>query len=264
MQRVFTERPEDTLPLEWIAGALLLSVGALVWGWRLGGSAFLQNELAALVLVGPGLLLTNVIAVRLQIRRRSADRASHVAATVAALLSNALSFWLPVFNAFDQLGHDGWADDWHDMRHDLIAARQAEPDEALATLGNAMTYASSRVRYLTEDLGPNELMNIGDTPLPTGLLSTWRILIAVLNQDVPVSAGLAQLETSMSEQQAMQIKARAGSRSLTLRPSDLSLRDNLVTAHSYGAMVSTLANGAWRVVDELMIDLGMRSRDDPW
>jgi hypothetical protein len=260
-RRVFAERPEDPLPLEWIAAAVVLSIVALVWGWWLGGSAFFQNELAALALLGPGLFLTNVVAVRLQIRRCSADRARRVAATIPTLVSTNLSFWLPVFNAFDQLGSDGWAENWHRMREDLLCAQNAEPSIALAELRNVMSETSGCISHLTWDLGPGELMNIGDTPLPTELLSTWRILISVLNQDVPVPGGLARLETGIAEQQAMRLEARAGDHSLTLSPPDPSLRDNFVTARSYGAVVGALADDAWTVVNELMVDLGMSSRD---
>ncbi len=51
---------------------------------------------------------------------------------------------------------------------------------------------------------------------------------------VLVPAALARLETSMTEQQAMRIEARARDHSPTLSPPDPSLRDNVVTARSYG------------------------------
>src|SRR3954453_12866550 len=60
--RMFTERPDDPLPLEWIAGACVASVGAFTWGWLLGSWGFFQNVLASIALLGPGLFLTNVVA----------------------------------------------------------------------------------------------------------------------------------------------------------------------------------------------------------
>lgn len=262
-RRVFREQPEDALPREWIALALVLSLGAFVWGLLLDSSALLQSELATLALLGPGLLLTNVIAVQLRNRRRSAQRESRIAATVASLISNALLFWPPIFNAFDQLDIREWAEGWHDMRTALIAALDAEPCKALTDLAEVMAQTSS-VRYHTRDLGPKELMNIGDTPQPTQLLYAWQSIIAALNQDVLVPAGLARLNTSIAQQQVMRIQARTNGRSLTLSPLDPSLRDNYVTAHSYGTMVSALADSASTVVEELMIDLGWRVRRDPW
>lgn len=262
-RRVFKEQPEDALPREWIALALGLSIGAFVWGLLLNSSALLQSELATLALLGPGLLLTNVIAVQLRNRRRSAQRESRIAATVASLISNALLFWPPIFNAFDQLDIREWAEDWHNMRTALIAALDAEPCKALTDLAEVMAHTSS-VRYLTRDLGPKELMNIGDTPQPTELLYAWQSIIAGLNQDVLIPAGLARLNTSIAQQQGMRIQARTNGRSLTLSPLDPSLRDNYVTAHSYGAMVGALADSASTVVEELMIDLGWRERRDPW
>jgi hypothetical protein len=187
-QRVFTERPEDPLPLEWIGAALVLSIVAIVWGWQLGGSAFAQNVFAALALLGPGLLLTNVVAVRLQDRRRAADRASRVVATVGTLVSYAFRFWLPIFNVFDQLERKWWADDRLDLRDELDDALDAEPRIALDILCDVMRKTASGVLRLTADLGQDELLNIGDTPFPTELLSEWRILFAVLNQHVPVPA----------------------------------------------------------------------------
>lgn len=263
-QQVFKEQPEDALPREWIAGALVLSIGALALGLWLDSSALLQSELATLALLGPGLLLTNVVAVQLKNRRRSAQRKSRIAATVTSLISNALLFWPPIFNAFDQLGIRQWAEGWHDKRTALIAALDAEPRTALTDLAEVMEQTSSSVRYLTRDLGPKELLNIGDTPPPTQLLYAWQSIIAALNQDVMVPAGLARLNTSIAQQQAMRIQARTNGHSLTLSPSDPSLRDNYVTAHSYGAMVGVLADSASTVVTELMIDLGWSDRRDPW
>src|SRR3982750_3072056 len=62
VHRTFKERSDDPLPLEWVGIASVASVGAFVWGWILGDWNFLQNILASIVVLGPGLLATNVLA----------------------------------------------------------------------------------------------------------------------------------------------------------------------------------------------------------
>ena len=246
--------------MEWIAAALGLSIVALVWGWRLGGSAFAQNLLATWLL-GPGLLFDKCG------RRAPADPAALSGSgkprrghgrdprfRYSPVLGS-------IFNAFDQLNVEWWDQYWHDMRYELLDAQDAEPLAALVLLENVMLETSSGVSRVSENLGADELMNIGDTPLPTELLARWRVLLAGLNEHVPVPAALVRLETSVTEQEAMRIEVRAPDHSLTLSPSDLSLRDNFVTAGSYGAVVHASADRASRVVNELMVDLGMRPRD---
>ena len=73
IRRLFQEHPDDPLPREWIAVALLASIGAGVLGGIKGGWSFWENVLASVVLLGPGLLLTNVVATRWRTRRRAVE-----------------------------------------------------------------------------------------------------------------------------------------------------------------------------------------------
>jgi hypothetical protein len=205
-----------------------------------------------------------VIAVRLQIRRRAAIRASHIAATVETLVGDSATFWPPIFNAFDQLRIDWWESAWHDMKEELQDAEDVGPKGALAALVDVMTETAMDVGQLTQGQRADRTMIIGETPPPTALLSKWRILLVVLNQDVPVPAGLASLETCMTQLHAMRIKAHAGSESVFLTPSDPSLRNYHVTARSYGALVGLLANGVSQVLEGVMGDLGLRPRSTNW
>jgi hypothetical protein len=50
------------MPREWIVGAIACSVVAAIAGCWIWGGDFVANVVASLVLIGPGLLLTNVVA----------------------------------------------------------------------------------------------------------------------------------------------------------------------------------------------------------
>src|SRR4051794_24659832 len=65
-----SEHPDDPLPREWIRVALLLSAVAVWLGLKAAPGDFSLNILANLSLLGPGLILTNIIAARWKSRRR--------------------------------------------------------------------------------------------------------------------------------------------------------------------------------------------------
>ncbi len=75
----------ELLPREWIALAFLLGAAAFWGGWYLGSWGFVENVLAGLVLVGPGLLVTNVLAAKWRRRRELETVVLALAATLQAV-----------------------------------------------------------------------------------------------------------------------------------------------------------------------------------
>ncbi len=65
--RAFRERPDDPLPMEAVAIAIVTSIGAIIAALTIDGRDFrgydfVINLLASISLLGPGLLITNVLA----------------------------------------------------------------------------------------------------------------------------------------------------------------------------------------------------------
>jgi hypothetical protein len=71
--------------MEWIAISLAISVGAIVWGALLSGKDFLLNLLASLALLGPGLVITNVVARNWRSNRIVRELAAKVEYPVSAI-----------------------------------------------------------------------------------------------------------------------------------------------------------------------------------
>ena len=72
-RRVFDERPGDPLPMQAIVVAIAGSVVATIAGALLGGMGFLINILAAIALLGPSLVITNILARNWKLNRDRAE-----------------------------------------------------------------------------------------------------------------------------------------------------------------------------------------------
>lgn len=84
-KRLFSERRDDPLPMEAIAGALALSAACLLGGSLLAGEDFWINVLASLALLGPGLVVTNVLARNWRTKRRTTALLERVSEPIADL-----------------------------------------------------------------------------------------------------------------------------------------------------------------------------------
>ncbi len=93
---VFREDPHEPLPREWVVLAMLISAAATWLGvsrdphsynplLRLSADDFVLNILAAVALVGPSLLLTNVVARRFAFNRRTLAASGSLASLLTRL-----------------------------------------------------------------------------------------------------------------------------------------------------------------------------------
>lgn len=80
------EREDEPFPREWTVLLLPVAGGAAYWGWRLGRWGFIGNLLASVVLIGPGLLFTYIIAARWRSRRLSLNVAPKLSAVCEAVM----------------------------------------------------------------------------------------------------------------------------------------------------------------------------------
>src|SRR5947209_8619583 len=78
-----TEKPDDPLPREWIASASVLSLAVGAFGSVRWGESFWENVAAGVVLLGPGLIATNLVASGWRRRRHERQIAPMVAAVTA-------------------------------------------------------------------------------------------------------------------------------------------------------------------------------------
>ncbi len=84
-RRLFREHPREPLPREALVGAVVLSTVTAVGGTIWAGKEFWVNVLASLVLLGPGLVITNYVAINWRDRRDKAVVTSQLAGPSQAI-----------------------------------------------------------------------------------------------------------------------------------------------------------------------------------
>jgi hypothetical protein len=167
VRELFREDPDELLPREWVAFALLGSAFAVWMGLardeksgnpllRWAADDFLLNVLAGLALVGPGLVLTNVIARRLAAGRRMAqgekslDRLLGVGLTVAAGVRvahvNTLDEGVRSVGPVPTLNHVSFAENARELLQYLRSmatdlSRLPRPGESVLPAGSSLHYA---------------------------------------------------------------------------------------------------------------------------
>jgi hypothetical protein len=103
LERRITANPADPVPRALTIAGLAMSAAAWAYGWFAGFDSFLLNTAAALGIVGPALLLSNVVVKALQ-DARGRTRVRPLLLTVNELLWEAFGTAAPVLNA---LGYEG-------------------------------------------------------------------------------------------------------------------------------------------------------------
>lgn len=91
-------RRDDFLPLSLSVLGMTMSVGAVCWGVLAPPGDFLLNILATLAVIGPGLVVTNVLVARIESSRKRQQIEGRTAPLLLLLLSH--------FNEFIQMGND--------------------------------------------------------------------------------------------------------------------------------------------------------------
>jgi hypothetical protein len=142
-------RREDFLPLSLTVLGVAISAGAIWWGLAAPPGDFLLNVLAALALLGPGLVITNVLVARVDSLRAKEEAETRTAPLLYLLLLH--------FNEFILMGNDYLEMITAEIQRKNPQATGFAPMEMADTLPDALSkigLMNSSVTYLDADPPP--------------------------------------------------------------------------------------------------------------